>query len=456
MKTYRVAFFFLIMLITTLACALVDDVLEPEPTLAPPPTTSGLQSTATTTAADEPTPAAAATATLAVTPSLVAPSLDELGSPPDSLPALQGWLGRARMADLPLAEVCNLLQQAQWQRAEDSCESHDLNADEEAEWLVTLDITRLQEDQSALPLEGHPGDFWIVNPEGVIYQERGSDDLDFFGSAPLLLDVVDMTGDDRPEAVTVFTTCGAHTCFNNYQIIGAPQEEIENLIQLPEGDEVALESLPETISLSSVDLEEIRDETGDDVPDLVIRGGIVGSAGAGIQRARTEIWSWSTDESAVVLAEQQWQETGYRFHELYNANYAFEEEQVDIARTRYEAVITDPALEDIEWATGTPEEVRAHTRQFAGFRLALLPLLRGDITEATRWRNWLQSEYPGAPITEAAAVLIPEWQANGNDLAAACQVVTDLLQARDNPTGPLRDMGYNNPSLNAEDVCPIR
>jgi hypothetical protein len=395
----------------------------------------------------------APTPTLVVSPTPGTPTLEELGEPPETLDALRDWLMQAQAAGATLDDVCAALTAAQWHQSVDSCSPADLDGDQQEEWLLTIDFSRLQEDQATTLQEGHPGDFWIVGDEGLVFQSREEEEPDFFATAPQLLELVDMTGDELPEAVVDFSTCGAHTCYSYYQVIGAPDGTIRNLVQVPPLEPGEEESFPGTIGLAYVDEQEIRDATGDDLPDLVIHGGIVGSAGAGIQRARTEIWSWTGE--AVTLAEQQWEETSYRFHWLYNANYAFQQEEYDMARTRYEEVVVNPDLQDEPFATGTPQELRDYTRQFAAFRLTLLPLLRGDITEATRWRNWLQQEYPQAPMTAAADRLLSEWQSNGNNLAAACDAATSVLQAAENPTGPLTDMGYNNPSLTAKTVCPI-
>lgn len=442
----------MLLLLATLSCAFVEEILEPEATFLPPPTIAIDQSPPATGAAVEtavgPTPTLAAAATV-TTPATAA----ELGTPPEELEGLATWLGQAHAAGLQVDEICLILRENAWQQAEDDCQETDLDGDDADEWLLTLDTTRLQPAEGpGAPLEGHPGDFWVVSDGAVVYRVQDREEPDFFATAPALVEQADMTGDDLPEAITVFSTCGAHTCFNHYQVISANDGEIRNIVQPGEEEVVVSEDMPETISLSYVDEERVEDVTGDDLPDLVISGGQVGSAGAGIQRARTEVWAWDGD--AVSLYEQIWEDTGYRFHRLYNANYAFEQESYGVARELYESVITDPALEDVEWASGSVEEIRAYVQQFAGFRLAMLPLLRGDITEATRWRNWLQESHPDTPITRGATLLISEWEANGNDLPAACRVVTDFLEGQTNPTGPLTDMGYNNPSLEAGDVCP--
>lgn len=446
----------LLLIISSLACNFATELLQEEPTLAPPPTVGG----ATVPPATVPEEG---TAGPDPTPTLVGDGPQpELGTPPETVTELGSWLGQAHSAEQELADVCSALQSAGWQQPEDSCQGVDLDDDEEEEWLLTLDFSRLQEEQGAAgPLQGHPGDFWVVRAGQVVYQTQDAENPDLFGSAPQVFEVVDMTGDEQPDVITLFTTCGAHTCFNNYQILSAHNGPLQNVISLEEAaeataDEAVEEPIdpagPKVIGMAYVDEEAVTDVTDDDLPDLVIHGGLIGSAGAGIQRPRTEIWAW--DGMAVSLDKIEWEETGYRFHLLYNANYDFDQEAYEVARERYEAVVVDPTLEEVDWPPSA-EAVRAAVRQFAGFRLTLLPLFRGDITEATRWRNWLQSEYPDAPLTEAAARLIPEWQGNGNDLVAACATITAYLEQQEDPTGPLTDMGYGNPVLEAEDVCPL-
>lgn len=454
MRTSRVITIIMFMILPTLACGLLDEIIEPQATFSPPPTPGGLAPTVTSEAGLDPTAdGAVATPTLAVSPTPGAPSLEELGDPPETVAELKTWVANAQNAGAGLNDLCALLAGAGWQQAGDTCQSADLDGTDPEEWLLTIDFTNMRPDSPPLLNEGHPGDFWIVSDGLVVYQTREDEDPDLFASAPTLVELVDMSGDDQPEVVTVSHACGAHTCTYFYQILGAHDGPIRNLVEHAADRLATGEELPEFISLATIQEEALEDATGDDLPDLVITGGLVGSAGAGIQRARTEVWAWSGE--AITLEEQEWEETDYRFHWLYNANDAFDDEEYDLARTRYEAVIVDPNLEDVEGPLGSAQEVRDHARQFAGFRLTLLPLLRGDITESTRWRNWLSEEYPDAPITEAAARLFSEWESNGNNLAAACTTVTNYLQGTDNPTGPLTDMGYNNPSLTAETVCPL-
>lgn len=376
-------------------------------------------------------------------------SLAELGEPPEDAVALADWVSRGYAAQPELDAVCAVLRAAAWMAPDGSCEAADLDGATPDEWLLALYREPTPDPASSDGVQGPPGDFWIVSTAGLAYQMHGLESSDVFGSMPRLTALLDMTGDEQDDAILMYVTCGAHTCYNNYHIVSADGGPIRNVVAVED------ESLPETVDLISmayVEEEQLLDVLDDGLPDLVVSGGLIGSAGAGIQRPFREVWAWNGTN--IVLADREWEDTGYRFHRLYNANDAVEDEEYSAARELYESVVVDPALEEVDYAY-TVEQVRAATQQFAGFRLSVLPLLQGDITEATRWRNWLQEAYPNTPLSNAAGLLIETWQQNGNNLPGACSRVTSFLAGEANPTGPLEDMGYGNPILMAEDVCPF-
>jgi hypothetical protein len=330
-----------------------------------------------------------------------------------------------------------------------TCDQADLDGAEPVEWLLALYLEPTPDPGSGDPIQGPPGDLWIVGNTGIVYQMHGLESSDVFGRVPELVGFADVTGDEIVDAILVYVTCGAHTCYSNYEIASSHGGSLRNVVEV---EEPAVPEMANVISMASVEEEQVADATDDGLPDLVIGGGLIGSAGAGIQRPFREVWAWNG--RSVTLAEREWEDTGYRVHRLYNANAAFDEGEYDEARTLYESVIVDPGLQEMEFISPA-EEVRAYTRQFAAFRLALLPLLRGDITEATRWQNWLGAEYGGSALSNAAAALVQAWQQNGNNLPAACDQTATYLAGQSEPTGPLADMGYGNPILTSEEVCPF-
>ena len=429
-----------LLLCVVLACSQrLEPIVTPEfiqatPTNAP-----------TETATLSPTPTAVPT--LPPAPPLPSPTLVTLPIPPDNLDGLSQWLRDAYPAGATLSQVCNLLQANQWQQPQDSCQEADLNGDQQAEWLLTIDQTRLAQANDFIPVVGHWGDFWVVSAT-ELYKLYASEIYSPEFTAPQLVNLTDMNGDGWLEAIVMFEMCGASTCFNNYYILSASKGQLVNLV-LPRPENVGYLT---AINLSYVTQEQFQDRTGDGLPDLIIHGGTFGSVGAGPQRGYTEIWAWNG--TAIALAEMIWDQSDIRFHRLYDGNFAFTAGDYETAIMAYTETIEDGSLIDTDWLDAT-EAIRQSVEQFAAFRLVLIALLNNDFAEAVHWLNWLETTYPNLPITQGAGLLVGEWDSNGNQIGPACTAVTAYLSATENPTGQLVDMGYANPTLTGDDLCLI-
>jgi len=116
-------------------------------------------------------------------------------------------------------------------------------------------------------------------------------------------------------------------------------------------------------------------------------------------------------------------------------------------------VIKDDTLQDVE-GQATGASARDAARQFAAFRMALIGLRGLDEVQAYNWQDWLRTHSPDSALTRAVDTLLREWSAD-QDLDAACAAVTLQLAGETDPTGPLADLGYGNPSLTGKDVCPV-
>lgn len=421
------------------ACAAPPPVSTPlpAPTFASPPTP---RVTAFITTA--PTLPATATAPVPATPTTIPPTPASLEPAPAAWSELESWLTAAWQSNTPPSLVQQALQQTGWQSRQSHLQAFDLDGDSRDEWLVTL---------YALPNDpifnsggyGDLGQFWIVNSQGVPFRIDRMASL--FEAAPEVVTVADFTGDNRYEVVVQSTSCGAHTCFQAYEIISAHWGGWQNLVQRAD----APTETAAFIHISSSDAATL-DTNGDGVYDFVVHGGAIGSAGAGIHRQYTEVWRWNG--AHMALAEITWDETNYRHHHLYAGNEALAAGNIEQAVDLYLSVIEDKTLIDVPAFVGDGDSYD-DSLTFAAFRLALIALRQGDLIQATTWDGWLQLVYPGHPLTEAVSLMIQTWESS-QDLTAACAAVTAFLSGFAQPTGVLENLGYGNPSLTAADVCP--
>lgn len=397
----------------------------PQPTASPPPTAV-------------PTQAATPTSLPAPTPGPTPPAPEDLEAPL-TFAALEPWLATAWKEGTDPAKVQAALQAAGWQpSAVQHWRTADLTGDGREEWLVSLIDPNSEPGQVA----GPTGQYWIVNGSGVVFRYDAA--ASGFYTAPITRFVADLTGDGRPDAVLEMTGCGASTCFNNYLVVSAHGGGVRNVVQPVPGAGPTEDGIGMS-NVTNVHLGETHPET------LIVTGGTYGSVGAGITRERTETWGW--DGSAIVLQDTLWAPSNYVHHVLYDGNMAFDAGDEQTAVTAYTRVIKDDTLEDVMSNT-TGESARDAARQFAAFRMALIGLRGLDEVQAYNWQDWLRSHNPDSAITRAADTLLREWS-DTQDLDAACTAVTAQLAGETDPTGPLADLGYGNPSLTGKDVCPV-
>jgi hypothetical protein len=375
------------------------------------------------------------------------------------------WLEDQWQQGTPTDQVEMNLHAAGWLTNGQDFQQLDVDEDGQDEWLIRVNL-----DPNPMPW-GRSGDFWIIGEELLYryfepddYFRQGTEDepiplsQDFVLTAPQLLAVQDYTGDREPELLLQRQICGAHTCTQSYTVLSYRDGAIRSLIsQAP-----SLDTDGKSVVMPYAEVETATDETGDRRPDLLIRGGTYGSAGAGIQRSRTEIWAW--DGSAMTLDNIRWEPSEYRFHLLYEANYRLEQGEGDRATNLYRQVIEDESLNDDLW-WNTTGSVYDSSRQFAAFRLMVLEMMDDDHRQFRNWERWLRRYYPDAPITEAARRMSDRWD-DDDSRDDACRAARDYLVALDDqvsednplaeaPTGPLRYMGYGNPTLSGADVCPL-
>lgn len=371
------------------------------------------------------------------------PITGPLAPAPTEWENLEGWLSTLWLGNVDPATVRAALQQAGLQKSQDDWAAADFDGDLRDEWVLVLYDRSLP----GLPF-GEAGDLWVVGDDGVIFRYYTAPSADIYEFlAPTVISITDMTGDGRPELITDTPLCGASTCYNNYRVIGLRDGHLSDLVA-PHA--VAEDVEPtQVISVSYADTR-IEDFDADGLPELVIHGGTLGSAGAGIVRPRTEVWGY--DGSAVVHTETILDPTNYRHHILFEANDLMASGDMARALPLYEAVINDDTLSDDGFIL-SPEQGRADASAFAAFRLILIDRMISDWERAASRLAWLQATYPESAATGAAEQLILGWSTQPN-AAALCELVEADLAALENPTGVLADTGYGNPGIGAADFCP--
>ncbi|MCL4265462.1 MAG: hypothetical protein KJ069_19765 [Anaerolineae bacterium] len=380
----------------------------------------------------------------------VTPTPDNLGPAPATWAELETWLVQAWQDGIEPHTVQIQLQEAGWQYQVGDMTTVDLNANGDFEWLLSLYLP----GQEANSKERRLGNLWVIGQAGIFFRYYMENEDPEIGdeSVPIIIGFAEMNGDSLPEIAINREMCGAHTCTGQYQILNYANGTLQNIVAArpslnhPEFD---------TITMSFSDTY-FADHDGDGLQDFFVHGGASGSAGAGIERTYTEVWSWNG--SAITLTDVILDPSQYRHHILYEANNKFAYANIarlDEALVLYEKAINDDSLlTPPPMSEGTEEDVRAAINQFAAFRLILIDLLQGNSGQAFDRLSLLNRNYPNTPITQAAQLLLTNWQDLDHPFAF-CNEITAMLETAEDPTGPLVDLGYGNPSLTAVDVCPV-
>ncbi len=368
----------------------------------------------------------------------------ELGAAPADWSGLESWIANAWNIHADPAAVRAGLRASGWLEGYDNWRGADMNGDLRDEWIVSL----VEPDPAAIVGPGRLGNLWVVNGDGVVYRAYDTVSTDNFEQvAPQIEEVLDLTNDGKPELVTNQVICGASTCYGNYRVISTIRGGYANIISNPttvEGAEA------DVINISYSDVS-FNDFELDGLVDMAVHGGALGSAGAGITQMYTEVWEW--DGTAVSLQNRLYDPSDYRHHYVYEGNRQMAAGNYGDAVFYYEEAInngnllTPPGVSDVG-------AVYAAVAQFSAFRLILIDELQGDAGKAASRLAWLERSYPGTAVTNGAGRLVREW-AGADGLNNLCNSIENELNDLAQPIGPLtNEMGYGNPSLGAEDLCP--
>ena len=250
-----------------------------------------------------------------------------------------------------------------------------------------------------------------------------------------LLRVGDVNADGKTDVVWTDTTCGAHTCFST--------------LFVDEWDGTAyrdwIEGEP---TMAYPDYSFKPGVAGGSGDAILVHGGIIGSVGAGPQRAWTETYI-SENGAPYHLSGQQYDASPCLYHHILDANQAFNDWEKD----GFEQAIEDyrSALDDTSLGTcGTIPDELSVLRDFARFRLLVASIAGGHQASA----SGLADQISLPALQTAARAFLESYQDSGS-IVQACRDTTTYAQAHPESWNYLSDWGYANPGFTAEDLCPL-
>lgn len=310
----------------------------------------------------------------------------------------------------------------------------DSDSDGEKEILVGYVELPVQDPFSSL------GEFLILDRSADRYQVvfQASTTPEHAGGVvgPGLLQVAHMTGDGVPEVVFTSLSCGAHTCFKGFHVVGWDGSGYRDLTAENLGG-----PFPQ---LTIAD----RDEDG--IQELILHVGVIASVGAGPQRGYTEIHRW--DGSQFILAESIFDPVACQYFLVLDANHALAEGNLERAIELYGQAVaaTEEGDQCFWWREGSLQELPAFSR----FRLVLAHLLQGDPDAAQARLEELEGEQPEDIYAQAGRLFWDRFTESG-DVAHACAAVNRFAEDHPATWEILAEWGYANPSFTAREVCPF-
>lgn len=262
------------------------------------------------------------------------------------------------------------------------------------------------------------GALFVLYRAGDGWQVDRSDEV----PGPALHAVADLTGDGLPEIIWSSTDAGAHTSFST--------------VLVSTWKPGALENLPGSLAMASMEL-------AVEGQDLLLRGGLIGSVGAGeVQRVRTDRYRFDGEQFRLV--DRRYAVSDYGYHRLVDGILAEEFGRMDDARQAFREAMEPgraplkAGLVPAEWEGRFGDAVRA----YAAVRLALNVGLSS--AEAQQVLAGAEGAYAGLAGAVKAA----------GDEAEACQAAAawaeanpEFLEALNSPEG------YAHPHWLPADLC---
>ena len=233
------------------------------------------------------------------------------------------------------------------------------------------------------------------------------------------------------------STCGAHTCFEELEILSWNGESFDNRL------------VGESADLPSP-LVAVNDSDGDGLFDLLVTGRGFGSVGAGPPRPITRLWSFNPDIGVWEVTGEFPGAAEFRIHVIHDADTASRNGDYATAQLLYQQALENAALQN--WEIHDPAELLAYAR----FKLVLLHMILGNSDAAdARYQELVGSYAPSSPqfvFVEMSVLFRNGFFAGG--ASAGCEEVRIYIVQHSNSVLPLLDYGYGNPEYTPQDICP--
>lgn len=254
-----------------------------------------------------------------------------------------------------------------------------------------------------------------------------------------LLATEDINDDAQPDIAWTDETCGANTCFQTVEVISWTGA------QWSDWTDGSI-----SMAYAEVTLKDVNPESQG--AEITLQGGVYGSAGAGPQRSRTEVWA-SDQGVPYALASKVYDASKCLYHTVLDANEAFLNAVTDgfgRAELLYTQAATDKKLEKCGERPDELDELRS----FSLYRLALVAAYDGKAEVAGDIIASLSATYPDSAYDKLGQTWAAGYQET-QDMGQTCRAVTQYASKNLDTVAVLADYGFANPTFTAEDICPV-
>ncbi len=365
------------------------------------------------TTTPEPTPTPLAVPTLPENPFAGGRAVEEYlaGGEPDfedCLPELVDAWGMAPAVD---GERCAML---------------DLDGDRKDEFVFLVSYASGADDESP-----YPADLWFFEDEDEGYRFHNSARaLANASTAALRIrSLDDLTSDGLPEVAMTWEECGAHTCITHVTVASYHNGFLENLAPA----EASIESLEEFTMDGGV---------------ISLKGGLVGSVGAGPQRESTTIVRWAGARFRVETVEGP---PTYLIHLVNDADALFAVGEYSDAKQAYLDVAGNNTLPDWKAEIGEGDG-RSELHAYSTFRAAIAAFRLNDLLGAGSLLERAATQYPQTMHGSAAIEYLIALQ-GGATPEEACSAAEGFLDTMRAQYAAFWNYGYANPERTVFGLC---